>query len=205
MTASETNTQTKTNKMSSPTAPGPAMPPSGSSDENLVASCLTLLNEIDEWISHPIFRLGLPKWLEFWYSIPACFFGTSFSQAAGPLWVALLALMWGEQETCGTTLVDNTFLLKCITFFVTAIYVVAWGFWQIGGYQSLATSIFWNIDCYVLAIPFNVAVLAYIVLGLPNGSDLGNETDCNYANKKAIFSMAIYPMFLWPFLITLLN
>ena len=61
-------------------------------------SSLHRLNKIDEFISDPVFRLGLPKWLELLYSFPANIFGSTFSLMVMPLWIGLVALMEKQSQ-----------------------------------------------------------------------------------------------------------
>jgi membrane-associated phospholipid phosphatase len=159
-------------------------------------SSFVRLNEIDEYISGPVFRLGLPKWLELLYSFPANIFGSTFSLMVMPLWIGLLALMEkGDEESNNS----NLMILKFITIGLTAVYMIIWGFFQYG-YHDVGMKFIWRMGLYIGGAPWCVAVLAYTILGFNNDAATANNN-----SNKMIFSMAIYPLFLWPFVILIVN
>ena len=170
-------------------------------------SSLHRLNKIDEFISDPVFRLGLPKWLELLYSFPANIFGSTFSLMVMPLWIGLLALMekqsqqQQQQQYVTNNDTSNLMLLKFITIGLTAVYMIAWGFFQYG-YDKVGMKLIWRRGLYIGGAPWCVAVLAYTLLGFDN--DAANNSNSNN-NNKMIVSMAIYPLFLWPFVILIVT
>ena len=157
-------------------------------------SSLHRLNKIDEFISDPVFRLGLPKWLELLYSFPANIFGSTFSLMVMPLWIGLLALMekqsqqQQQQQYVTNNDTSNLMLLKFITIGLTAVYMIAWGFFQYG-YDKVGMKLIWRRGLYIGGAPWCVAVLTYTLLGFDN--DAANNSN----NNKMIFAMAIYPLF----------
>ncbi len=143
-------------------------------------SLTSSIDEIDETISRPIFRLRLPKLVEFVFSIPANFFGTTACLTLGPLWIAVIELSQKQQYD---EIEFNTkiLLLRIITALATAVYVIAWGCFQFKGYYKLGMKLFWNHWLYRLAYPWSVGILSYTV------------------QHERLFSIAIYPLVLWPF------
>ncbi len=142
------------------------------------------VDEIDETVSRPIFRLKLPKLIEFVFSIPANFFGTTACLALGPLWVALASL---SQEPKVYEYNVRILLLLIVTLMATTVYIIAWGHFQFKEYYQVGMKLFWNHWLYRLSYPWSVGILAYTVLGLP------------VTNSAELFSIAIYPLVLWPF------
>jgi membrane-associated phospholipid phosphatase len=168
------------------------------------------LNKIDEYISGPVFRLGLPKWLELLYSFPANIFGSTFFVMVMPLWIGLLALMekqsqqqQQQQQYITNNDTSNLIFLKFITIGLTAVYMISWGFYQYG-YHKVGMKFIWRMGLYIGGAPWCVAVLAYTVLGF-NNDVAAAAANNNNNNNKRIFSMAIYPLFLWPFVILIVN
>mmetsp|Transcript_14538 Transcript_14538/g.31606 ORF Transcript_14538/g.31606 Transcript_14538/m.31606 type:complete len:315 (+) Transcript_14538:283-1227(+) len=147
------------------------------------------LNELDEALSRPIFQLSLPKWAEFAFSVPANFFGKNACLFICPLWIALLAI-WQHHESSDHAADFRALVLGVVTVFITALHVVAWGYYQFGNCHSLGGTLFWNHLLYLLSYPWILGVLALTVLGMPR----------EY-RPKTIFSVAIYPLVLWPFTI----
>jgi membrane-associated phospholipid phosphatase len=90
-------------------------------------------------------------------------------------------------------------LLQIITFSATAFYVTAWGCFQVTPcwYTSygLARTIFWNPKLMILAYPCVVGILACTVPG-QEGNDFYFDTEA-----KVIFSLAAYPLTLFPFVV----
>lgn len=189
---------------------------SSKSLSSVVPGWLDRLNEFDEAISTPVFCLGLPKWVELVFSVPACFFGMSFTVIVGPLWIAILGLSahhhhqqqqesefqfqhetgpYGNEQNAHKIL-----LLQAIAVSITFIYVAAWGGYQVYDWKTPVLQLFWNWKVYVLASPWNAGVLAYTVLGLNV-----NDNELSSPNTKAIVSMALYPLTLFPFMFLLLN
>mmetsp|Transcript_22252 Transcript_22252/g.24790 ORF Transcript_22252/g.24790 Transcript_22252/m.24790 type:complete len:408 (+) Transcript_22252:269-1492(+) len=159
---------------------------------------LTNLNAFDEIISGPVFHFGLPKWLELLYSFPACIFGTSFSLMTMPLWIAVLAVMEQKQNDDSSSNNNTQFLLlQTITIGVTAVYVIGWGLFQQYGRHDLGLKLFWRWGLYMSGTPWCLAILAYTLPTTSNSNDNNNNND--------IFSMAIYPLFLFPFVLRIVN
>ena len=158
------------------------------------------LNKIDVSLSRPLFRLGLPKWAEFLFSIPSNFCGTTAGLAIGPLWIALMAISQQQQEDHDNKSDEiRILLLQIITFSATAFYVTAWGCFKVTPcwYTSygLARTIFWNPKLMILAYPCVVGILACTVPG-QEGNDFYFDTEA-----KVIFSLAAYPLTLFPFVV----
>ncbi len=152
---------------------------------------LDALDQIDESLSRPIFRLGLPKWVEFVFSIPSNCFGMTACLTIGPLWVALAAMSRQEYYHGESKIL----MLRIITYLMTVIHVVAWYFFN-NGYYKFGPKLFWNSWLYSLAYPWSVGVLSYTILGLDDDDNSNNETNALTPHK--IFSMAVYPLVLWP-------
>lgn len=174
-----------------------------SSSDTVLSRWLHHLNRIDEIISTPVFRYGLPKWIELVFSVPATFFGMTFSVVVGPLWIAVLALMARDVESQQEHESNNfarILLLQAITLTATAIYVVAWGGYQVLGWKKPVLELFWKRELFLLSSPWNAAVLAYTVLGLRNDQD-----QLSVLSNKAIFSMALYPLTMYPLMLLVLE
>jgi len=192
-----------------------------SKSSSVVSGWLNRLDQIDEMVSTPVFRLGLPKWVELVFSVPACFFGMSFTPFVGPLWIAILALSAAQQQQqqlesqfqqdneifSNANKSHKIFLLQAIAVSITFIYVAAWGGFQVFGWQKPMLQLFWNWKLYVLASPWNACVLAYTVLGLNDVNHHPNDNDklLLSPNTKAIVSMSLYPLTLLPFIFLLLG
>ncbi len=146
-----------------------------------IQALLNSLDQIDEFLSQPIFRLALPKWVEFVFSIPANCFGTTACLTIGPLWVALAAISQQDYSHGERRIL----MLRIIAYLMTTIHIVAWYLFN-NGYYKFGPNLFWNSWLYLLAYPWSVGVLAYTILGL--------DTD----NSNQIFSKAVYPLVLWP-------
>ena len=182
-----------------------------------IQALLNTLDQIDESLSQPIFRLSLPKWVEFAFSIPANCFGTSACLSLGPLWVALAAISQQDYSHGETRIL----MLRIITYLMTIIHIVAWYLFN-NGYYKFGPRLFWNSWLYSLVYPWSVGVLAYTILGLDD-VDSSNETtaltpnqifslaytflgldDVDSSNETSsltpnqVFSMAVYPLVLWP-------
>jgi len=171
-------------------------------DSEAYESWGNFLNRIDESLSRPVFRCGLPKWVELVFSVPSHCFGMNSTLTLGPLWIAHLALsqQQGLYDKITTNEITRMLLLKTITISITALYVVAWGCFQIGDCHGLGIKLFWNPKLNALSFPWSVGVLAYTVLGLQDHTFyLGSSSHVRH--PEAIFSMAIYPLALWPLVI----
>jgi len=168
-------------------------------DSDAYESWGNFLNRIDESVSRPVFRCGLPKWVELVFSVPAVCFGMTSTLTVGPLWIAHLALSQQQEhyDTISSNDTTRMLLLKIITISLTALYVVAWGCFQIGDCHGLGIKLFWNMNLYALAFPWSVGVLACTVLGLQDHSH-NNASSNIVKSPEVIFSMAIYPLALWP-------
>jgi len=155
------------------------------------------LNRIDETVSRPIFRLGLPKYVEFFFSFPAHFFGTTFNLTVGPLWIALVAVSQQQGLNESEHNQQRILLLQTATFFAAAVYIVAWGRFQLGGRHDLGKKLFWNSLVFPLAYPWSVGIVAWTILGLENNQ----ATTTTSLTPKDIVSIALYPLLLWPFVV----
>lgn len=165
---------------------------------------LAAVNEVDETISGPFFRMSLPTCLEAVYSFPANIFGTSSCLIIGPLWIALLALL-NDTDSCRSSIIvgnhhSKTFLLKCVTVSLTAIFIALWAAFQMG--HNAAIRILYNPKLYVLATPSCVLFLAYSLGLLFHNNE---ESSCSRSASEKIFSKAIYPLFLWFLLIEIVT
>ena len=175
------------------------------------------LRVLDERLSRPVFFLGLPKWIELVFSLPANLFGTTFSLVVGPLWIALAALRTTGADACYTATGSGNhlriLLLKVLALAGTAVYAVAWAYgYQIRRRVGLGRKLFWKKTLYVYAYPWSVGVLRVTVGNLePPPTTPGNLPGCeNYDGvgrwaPGAILSVALYPLVLWPFVAYLMN
>lgn len=147
---------------------------------------LSVLNKVDEAISTPIFRLALPKGIEFFVSIPANLFGSTANLMVGPLWIALLALTETPQTRIPSYHDQFRILqLKTAAFVFTVAYLIAWGLFQLGNRKELLQALFYNSGVYALAYLWVVGILAITVLSLEDA-------------PKEVFSIAVYPLVMWP-------
>ena len=160
---------------------------------NSLRSWMSFLDQLDESISRPMFRLGLPKWIEFVFSIPANLFGTTACLTIGPLWIAIAAIFMSQHQYFESYNERRILLLLYLTSAVTILYVIAWGVFQLRD-QRIGQKLFWNSRLYALATPWSVGILAFFVLGLK----VDSSDAIDVLSPKEIFSIAIYPLVLWP-------
>lgn len=153
------------------------------------------MEKFDKQVSSFVFRLSLPPIIEAIYSVPANFFGLVPSLAIFPLWLAILVLedgVYTDGRISPGLQEQNSkiLLLKTVTVLLTAVFLVAWGFFQNGNIAAF-TKVLGQKYFYLLAIVFNVAFLSYTVLELP-------PDDPYAASSRKAFSIPIYILFLWP-------
>lgn len=167
------------------------------------SSITETLNTIDEALSKPVFFLGLPKYMELVFSIPANLFGTTACLVLGPSWIALLALTQTEAHDCyfSHPFSNNIFkilLLRLVAYLASLVYAVSWAyFYQLKGEVKLGLGLFWNKNLYALAYPWSVLVMGATVYGLVPDHDDGFCTT-GAGSSTAIASAALYPLVMWP-------
>jgi len=168
------------------------------------------LNALDETLSKPLFFLGLPRWIELAFSVPANLFGTTAGVVVGPSWIALAALSsssanYGDKdEVAAVCYADDDdddarrriLLLKALTAGTTLAYLVAWmWFFQIRKrVRDLATKVFWNETLFLLAYPWSVGVLMLTVGGLTPPEAAAAASGCR--SPGDVLSIALYPLVL---------
>lgn len=147
-------------------------------------SVWSYIDALDERLSAWLFCLSLPAPVEALFSVPACFFGLVPPIVVGAPWQLILLTMWQRGD------IQRSPLLFVWTAFLSSIFLVAWVF-VLRGHTSLVTMFFALKPLYILATPFNIALL-YYTLGLSE-----DQGAVERQRRQRILSMCLYSLFLW--------
>jgi membrane-associated phospholipid phosphatase len=172
---------------------------------------LRRVEDLDEWLSKPLFESSLPPWLEAVYTVPACFFGLIPSLAVGPLWIAHMACYSVrtravlKDESISKQQGDKIELLRDVTYALSILFLVAWGLF-LNGYTAATTKFLGKNLFYLMSYAGSIAFLFYTLLQPQapdsDGSD-AKETIGAGGHREAeillpqIASLALYYLVLW--------
>jgi membrane-associated phospholipid phosphatase len=165
------------------------------------------LNALDERLSTPVFACGFSTaWCELLYSFPAHIFGSSFSVMVMPVWIATLAISSSSPGASSSDVEEQhsrqraVMVLHSLTLGLTLLYFVAWLYFQHYQAQQLLGQLFYRPSLYLLGCPWNVAILWTLQTVL-----LPQQPSPPRMEDARMFSLALYPLFLFPPLVTIVN
>eukprot|EP00539_Tryblionella_compressa_P008012 CAMPEP_0178775540 /NCGR_PEP_ID=MMETSP0744-20121128/24249_1 /TAXON_ID=913974 /ORGANISM="Nitzschia punctata, Strain CCMP561" /LENGTH=361 /DNA_ID=CAMNT_0020432529 /DNA_START=34 /DNA_END=1119 /DNA_ORIENTATION=- len=175
------------------------------------------LRTLDERLSRPLFDLSLPASLEAIFSVPACFFGLVPAVAVGPIWLAILGLHYHHDpqiavasgnkmdphgDNNNNSVEKAYWLLIAIAVVFSIVFLVAWAMF-LRGVRTALTKFLGKKVLYLLAFPWNVAVLYFTLL---QQTDFENSSHPQQNDSQAwtarlamerTFSLALYSCYLW--------